>query len=143
MVELLLCFELPELPPFLVAIIKSTKCLLKTHSAQGPISGANGCREQIHLSLWEISLGVIPSFSTTVVQSGSHTADGQSPDQESRLYRELQNSVFPPHCSTPEKSCCRQATPSKSPGLLSGKRVSHPRPAAQMWSLLIRFGLER
>lgn len=80
MVELLLCFELPELPPFLVAVIKSTKCLLKTHSAQGPISGANGCREQIHLSLWEISLGVIPSFSTTVVQSGSHTADGQSPD---------------------------------------------------------------
>lgn len=116
MVELLLCFELPELPPFLVAVIKSTKCLLKTHSAQGPISGANGCREQIHLSLWEISLGVIPSFSTTVVQSGSHTADGQSPDQESRLYRQLKIQYSHPTAQRRRKAAVVRQHPPKAPG---------------------------
>lgn len=51
MVDLLPCFKLPELPSFLVAVIKPTKCLLKTHSAQGPISGASGYRELMFVSL--------------------------------------------------------------------------------------------
>lgn len=62
----LLCFKLPELSQFLVAVIKLNKHFLKPHSVQGPEPGAIGYRELVCLSTGEISL-VLPSLHTTVM----------------------------------------------------------------------------